>query len=461
MAPITREQHFQRIQNLREAQRDVKTYSHKYRVKNYMQGQVIYNLGDYPSRFSIAPTEYDYNLLKSYAESGIKLIQIHEDWCDAIRFLGADKYSCHDPEGLQKFVDLCHEVGLKIIPYVSSGYFHEQDPDFTEDFTRSDTRCEYIHFNYRECYPGSAHWREYIIPRTFAVMEKYGFDGIYNDMGYDGLSIREREVMAEGREICPEDIPYDPELEDLLMTLKNGVHERGGIYKVHFSRNFQPPCKEQVYDYLWIGENVGDIAKSAYTRGYAPYVVPCPDYKFLPKDNPEFFYAMTIPFMQFPLLPHGRAKMGRNLGVPGVKYCDRESDILREHSENIANYVAEHPDGPPIYSEWSPIPGDPGEFDRYREYLGLYLPMTEEGSQVWVQIQDTELLLDPIPEELIVSLFVNENQYLVLSNLRKETCHIRLRDEWTDRRSGISGSQFDVEPGKMRFLIKAKGRVTE
>ena len=60
----------------------------RHRVHNYIPGQVIYNLGEYPAKFSIKPTEYDYNLLKKLSDSGAELIQIHEEWNDAIRHLG-------------------------------------------------------------------------------------------------------------------------------------------------------------------------------------------------------------------------------------------------------------------------------------------------------------------------------------------------------------------------------------
>ena len=69
------------------------------------------------------------------AENGVQLIQLHEEWNDAIRHLGADKYTSHDPKGLDSFIKLCHDFGIKVIPYISSGFIHEFDPDFKEEFT--------------------------------------------------------------------------------------------------------------------------------------------------------------------------------------------------------------------------------------------------------------------------------------------------------------------------------------
>lgn len=48
---------------------------------------------------------------------------MHEEWNDGIRKLGADKFSSHDPEGMKAFIRLCHDFGIKVIPYVSTGFF--------------------------------------------------------------------------------------------------------------------------------------------------------------------------------------------------------------------------------------------------------------------------------------------------------------------------------------------------
>jgi hypothetical protein len=66
---------------------------------------------------SITPTEYDYNLLKSYAENGVDMIQVHEEWNDTIEKYGSDKWHSCDHEGMLKFIDLCHQFNIKIIPY--------------------------------------------------------------------------------------------------------------------------------------------------------------------------------------------------------------------------------------------------------------------------------------------------------------------------------------------------------
>ena len=80
MKTLNLEQHRARINNLREARKSIKKLTRELRIHNYLPGQVIYYLGDYPAKMSIKPTEYDFNLLKSYAENGVDMIQVHEEW---------------------------------------------------------------------------------------------------------------------------------------------------------------------------------------------------------------------------------------------------------------------------------------------------------------------------------------------------------------------------------------------
>ena len=73
MHTLNETQHKKRMDNLKNAREDIKAYTRELRINNYLPGQIIYYLGDYPQKMSITPTEYDYNLLKSYAENGAKL----------------------------------------------------------------------------------------------------------------------------------------------------------------------------------------------------------------------------------------------------------------------------------------------------------------------------------------------------------------------------------------------------
>ncbi|MBR5506516.1 MAG: hypothetical protein IKV88_00535 [Clostridia bacterium] len=450
MKILTLEQHRKRIDNINEAERYNKSYTKRHRIVDYMPGQATYNLGDYPAKFSIEPTEYDYNLLKDMAESGVELIQIHEEWNDAIRHLGADKFTSHDPEGMQKFVDLCHYFGIKIIPYISTGYFHILDPDFQEDFGRPG--CDYafrsLYSDFRKCYAGSASWREYMLKKTFEAVDKYGFDGIYNDWGYDGLDIEQQK--DENKDIYDIKFPYDPEIEDLLCLVYNEVKRRGGVYKVHADLNNRPNTRDRVYDYLWIGEGVKG-KNFGIGKEYQPYIVPCQHMHFNEYPTLDYYYATTIPFMQFPLLKSGRPFYGEAINVPGVKYY---TPIEGTFEDNVQKYMKDHPDGPYVYSLWSGIPDDVDEYPRWKKFMKLYKPMVEQSSVAYIELRDSEAIVSELPEDVYVSMFVNEDMYLVASNLTDKEYTLVLKDEWKDRQSDKTGNTFTVKPGEILFLIK-------
>lgn len=449
MKQLTLQEHKSRIEHINSAERDNKKYTKRHRIVDYMPGQATYNLGDYPAKFSIAPTEYDYQLLKSMAENGVELIQIHEEWNDAIRHLGADKFTSFDPVGLQQFVDMCHSFGIKIIPYISTGYFQITDPDFRNDFIRGpyDFKANYFHF--AKCYAGSAAWREYILPKTFAVLDKYGFDGIYNDWGYDGLNIEYAKHENKGKDMIA--IPYDPELEDLLCMIYSEVKRRGGVYKVHADKNYRPPTKDRVYDYLWIGEGVKD-KNVGICKDYQPYLVPCQHMDFAGDCSQDDYYARVIPFLQFPLLKTGRPLTGASICEPDIDYCRDGKDGEYGFFARIREYMKKNPKGPYVYSLWSSIPDDPSEYAKWSKYLELYKPMVTQNSVVYIELRESAAICSQIPNDVYISMFVNEKLYLVASNLTEEEYTLVLRDEWTDRQNGTFGRSFPMKPWEILFL---------
>ena len=453
MKILTLEEHRKRIENLNSAEQNNRAYLRRHRIREYLPGQAVYNLGDYPARFSIEPTEYDYNMLKDMAANGVELIQLHEEWNDPVRRFGADKYSCFDPKGLEHFIDLAHLFGIKIIPYISSGFFHELDPDFDENFTVRKNYClAGMHFKYRRCSAGSAEWREYLLPRTVAVLDRYNFDGIFNDMGYDS-SHRVKPGGCDKKYGLDE---YDPEIEDLLGLIYHEVKSRGGIYKIHRSRNNPAPCKDRVYDYIWIGEAVKD-SKIGTGKNFYDYVVPCPDKKQFKYADPETLYASTIPFMQFPLMTsRGRPLMGKRVeeDIPYYHHEDGSIGIEYTFNKKIGEFMREHPNGPYTYSLWSSIPDDVEDYPRWCKYLALYRPMVEANTLAYIELRDCTDILSAIPENVYASMFVNEKKYLVVSNFESDEYELKLAEKWTDRVSGIISDTFKIKKGKIIFLEK-------
>ncbi len=445
----TLEEHRARIANIDAAELDNLKYFRRHRIRDYLPGQGIYYLGDYPERYSVEPTEYDFNHLKQLAENGVQLIQVHEEWNDAVRHLGADKFSCFDPKGMTNFVNLCHYFGIKVIPYVSSAYFHEPDPDFRESFAVTDhydtkCYCTGCHFKYRVCSAGSPEWRDYVLPRTFQAMETYGFDGIYNDFPprgpYKDQGLLKRPVIGS----------YDPEIEDMLSIIYSEVKKRGGIYKVHCGHNMPVPAVDKVYDYLWIGEGV-NTSEIGVGKDYDYYVVPCQHKERLTFKDPDYYFATVIPFLQFPLLTAcGRPMGGGGLHEKDLIYYSKTGEY--NFRERIGEHRRAHPNGPYTYSLWSSIPDDPGEFSRWSHYLKLYRPMVTENSIAYIELRECANILSPLPENIYASMFVNAKKYLVLSNLSEAPYNLQLRENWTNRGTQHSSTDFTIQPKTMIFL---------
>lgn len=446
---LTLEQHRTRIENINKSEIGNRRYLRRKRIHDYVPGQATYNLGDYPAPFSIAPTDYDREMLRDMAANGVELIQIHEEWNDAIRHLGADKFTCHDSKGLERFIDLAHSFGLKIIPYTSTGYFHEFDPDFDESFTVSEKRCiNGMFFKYRTCAMGSAEWREYLLPRTIAILDRYDFDGLYNDMGYDSQYRVKGALVRDGVEA------YDPECEDLLATIYHEVKRRGGIYKLHRSRNNPIPCIDKVYDYLWIGENIHEM-NIGIGKNFADYVIPCPDKEKLKNSDPEFYFAAVIPFMQFPLLTsRGRPLMGKRIEEDIPYYGNEDGKLGGEYAFNkkIGEYMKAHPNGPYTYSLWSSVPDDVEDYPRWCKYLSLYRPMVTENSVAYIELRDCADILSPLTPNVYASMFVNEERYLVVSNFEDAPYTLKLTSLWENRVDGTRADTFTVPYGKILFL---------
>ena len=453
MKILTLSEHSRRIKNINEAEKGNRSYFCRHRIRDYLPGQTTYNLGDYPASFSISPTDYDYEMLKSLSENGVELIQVHEEWNDSLRHLGATKHTSHDPEGMKKFVDLCHNFGIKVIPYASTGYISQYDPDFREEFTRGKFDLVISHFHYRMCYAGSGEWREYLLPKLQNILDTYGFDGLYNDLGYDENEIFEKKMFSEGKnpyELITYNYPYDPEIEDFLSLIYSEVKSRGGVYKIHVGRNNTVNVKDKVYDYLWIGENASSEGIGV-GKDFPQYIVPCEHSEFSSEKNPDFFYARTIPFMQFPLLKRGRPLRGAGLSED-IKYNTTDGEHL--FKLRVRDWAEKHPDGPHVYSLWSSIPDDTEEYARFCRYLALYKPMVEENSLAYIELRECDEILSSIPQRVIASMFVNEEKYLVVSNLSEEDYTLDLKEAWEDRVTKERKNSFVIKPKEILFLIK-------
>jgi hypothetical protein len=391
----------------------------KHLVTSYLPAQAAYNLGEYPSRVRWEPSDYDEQELDRLRDHGIQIVQVFDDWNDSLRLFGGDKYSAVNPEGFRRFVEMVHRRGMKILLYVSSGFLQRTDPDFRREWSREGDFLVLGYWNMARCSPASPSWRAYFLPKVLAVMDEYGADGLYNDGGYLANKHRGRGAPTADEVDAFEETPdYDGALADLLGLLYAEVKRRGGILKLHVNAAEQPMTRgARVYDYLWVGEGVGNLdAMRETVKAYPPYVVPCPDMTFAQCENKDEPYLHAIPYMQFPVLQAGRPFTGERAMIPGVAYNTDPDDFwMRLCREAWTQYQA-HPEGPHAYGAWDAIPGRSETRPTHRHWLQQYLSLVEEGTWAWIEIADSDLFREPLPPGAVASVFANRNIYLVLAN---------------------------------------------
>lgn len=446
--------HRRRLRNLAEADHAVRTCSREQAIHGYLAGQVTYNLGEYPAPFSIAPTQYDEQLLRQFAEHGVQLIQIHEEWNDSQRCLGADKLSSHDPEGLRRFVELAHSFGLKVILYASTGYFETTDPDFDREWAHPKAHLVEMYFDYAYCSPAHPGWRAYILPRLERVITEYGIDGLYNDMGHFPLHTLDLDPTVH---ISP--APETPECaaaaEDLLGLVMGLVHRHGGTLKIHDDPKLSV-VRSGLYDYVWVGEGHSDLdALRQNTRELKPYVVPCPDASRAVIQDENDLYLHFVPYLQFPLRVDGRPCTGQRAAVKGMNYRRGEDCFWTRHLRTVWRNFQEHPDMPPMYGWWDSFPGRPEGRGRWLHHFDLYRPMVQDGSRAWLDIRDSSLFISKVPDEVTASLFVNESMYLVLANYGASPVDIASRWRWRNRETGQTGDTLTLMPRTLGYFERA------
>jgi hypothetical protein len=220
------------------------------------------------------------------------------------------------------------------------------------------------------------------------------------------------------------------------------------VLKVHVSGNQRPQSGElKVYDYLWVGEGVGNAERMREAvKNHPPYVVPCIDmtYATVAGDDEPFLHA--IPYMQFPILQAGKPFSGERGSVPGVQYPRGDKDWWVQRCRAIWEHYQEHPDGPHTYSIWDHLPGRPETRATHARWLSQYTPMVEEGTWGWLEIGESTLFVHPLPKGIVASAFANRALYLVLANYGEEAVEVVTSDAYVDTGAPMS------PPSKQRRL---------
>ena len=425
--------HRRRLESIRFCREGIRTCMRRHLITNYLPAQATYNLGEYPSKTRWELTDYDAQELDRLRDHGIQIIQVFDDWNDSIRLFGGDKYSAVNPADFRKFIELAHARGLKVLPYVSTGFIQRTDPDFRPEWSRKDDFLTLGFWNMARCAPASAGWRAFVLPKILSVLDEYGADGLYNDGGYVA-NYHNLKAGATPDEVdaFEETADYDGAFTDILCLLYAEVKRRGGIMKLHVNTAEQPMTHgATVYDYLWVGEGVGNLdAMREAVKAYPPYLVPCPDLTFAKVENKDEAYLQAIPYMQFPILQAGRPFTGERGMVPGVEYSKNPDDFWMGLCRKAWEQNRAHPEGPYSYSAWDRIPGVPEARPTHAKWLKRYLPLTEDGTHAWLEVGESTLFTEPLPPNTVASVFANCEVYVVLANYAANPVEIATRDKY-------------------------------
>jgi len=436
---FTPEDHRRRLQNIARCEQGVRQCLRKHLITDYLPGQCVYHLGEYPARKIWDPDDWDEQELDRLKAHNIGMIHLHEEWNDVLRLYGGHKFAPANPAGFRRFIDMVHRRGMKVIVYISTGFFQQTDPDFRPEWTRQlcSTR-QWLPYQWVWCSPASAGWRAYLLKHIARILDEYGVDGLYNDSMSFSLSQTSPtpdEVLA-----FEETSAHDGAFEDLMAIIYAEVKRRGGIVKVHQNANEVPRTRLKIYDYLWVGETVQNIDKLRdEVKNHPPYVVPCLDMSVAKIEREEELYLQAIPYMQFPVLLGGHPLTGDPTLYPGNIFPP-ESDVTKGSHKHMDYYRA-HPNDPPKAGCWDSVPGRPEMRPTHAKWLKQYLPMVEEGTWAYLEITDSNLFAQPLPANVVASAFANRDLYLVLANYGQSPVEIETADAYIAVDDNAAGSQ--------------------
>lgn len=162
--------------------------------------------------------------------------------------------------------------------------------------------------------------------------------------------------------------------------------------------------------------------------------------------------------MQFPLLMAGRPWTGERAMVPGVRYSPGppDADIWKRRCQAAWEYHTAHPDGPHVYGGWDAVPPRPGTQENHARWLKQYLPLTEEGTWVWLEIGTSDLFAGPLPQDMVASVFANREVRLVLANYGRSRQRIETTAPYSpvDTPSAPPGTHWELPARSLRILVR-------
>jgi hypothetical protein len=456
----TNAEHRRRLENIARGGQAIRSCLRQWVVTDYLPAQCCYNLGEYPATKPWSWETYDEQELDRLREHGIQIIQWFDDWADPLRLCGGDKYTPAHPADVRRFIEMAHQRGMKVLPYASSCFLQRTDPDFRQEWSRPGDNLVLGYWNMARCSPASPGWRAYLLPRLARILDDYGADGIYIDGGY--VSNRNRRLPAPAKDelvAFEETAELDGAFADLLALIYGEVKRRGGIMKLHVDGADAPRAGAlKVYDYLWVGEGVGnaDGLRKA-VKNHPPYVVPCIDQAFAQVASDDELFLHAIPYLQFPILQAGKPVTGERGAIPGVQYAPGGEDFWMKRCREIRRELQAHPEGPATYSIWDSFPGRPAARQAHARWLARYKPLVEAGTWAWLEVGESSLFSEKLPLDVVGSVFANRELHLVLANYGQQPAQVTTTDAYvsSEAPSVPAAKQWRIAPRTLLILRRS------
>ena len=87
------------------------------------------------------------------------------------------------------------------------------------------------------------------------------------------------------------------------------------------------------------------------------------------------------------------------------------------------------------------------------------MPLVEEGTWAYLDIDDSDLLAGPMPEDCVASVFANREIHLVLANYGQSDRRIETAEAHvaTDAPSDAPAKQWELPKRSLRILKRSMG----
>ncbi len=438
----------------------------RHRIGVYDPGHVRYQFGHEPTRVPYHPTGEDWALLDTYAECGVGFVHLWY-WGDWIGLHSKGAMEALNPRATRRFVDECHRRDLKVIPYVSPGYLDTANPTHRPEWSRGASHLVELCNDFDLLCPGSESWRRFFLDDLDRILDDYAFDGVYWDGGIGanrpGCANPQADRHVHFVEADPADQPaseattdgYLSLWNDLLFEMYVRVKRRGGIVVAHIGGDRPSPFDDPCWDYLLVGEGIGDALESVdRTRDFPPYLIRFNDWSRLITDWSEGDYtpdmsrvaeiehalmAACIPYLQFPWLEDGCYGEREDVfSMPGVNWKQGHDHWTEWKKAQSAAGLA-----PLGNASWA------GDRDRYLRYLDTYRRMATDNALLYREIGPVPDCPFPTTEgRRRVSVFVNDALWVAVGNLEDAAESVVVRP----LRSDAPLTQITLPAGRLTVL---------